>query len=366
MPEFDGDFTIPGGDTISWTFLGWSQAVVLINKLPLDKVQRIELTREFNTGTGTCSVTVADPDRLNYVLFQPQDEIEIYFSTNTDPPIGLKVWGGFLDNIRFDISGGEILELRGKEYASRFLSQRYNGNFNSTDLGQALRTILATQTDFSYEGVPTGMAYLVSATFDDETMFNSIKQLCDQYKVYFWIDPTTRDVQVRQAATIVSTPDVLIEGENLLRKTSVTKNSESLTNDIIIKGDGVSTPPIQDSTSIANRGTFSRVVTVGTAADMASAQDYGQTTVDSRKDPINAFDLECLFLPYTDPGEYIQISSTTMDLNGVYQVLKVTHSWAPNSGIRTTIQVNNRTITTTNYVTNLERRLQMVEKKAYM
>jgi len=358
MPSLE----IPG----SWVIKSWGDAVVSINKLPLDRVQKIEVSRELNTGSGTCSITVSDPNRAYYDLFQAQDEIEVFMSTKTTPPIGVKVWGGYVDDVAFSIGSGETLELKGKEYMSRLSSQRYSGTFTNADLGAAIRSILSNQTDFTYESVPEVMSYLVSANIANDMIYNAIKQICDQYKVYFWIAPATRDMNVRQAANIVYTPDVITEGDNLLRQTKVTKNSEFMTNDVVIQGAGASTTgTATDASSVANRGTFSRAITVGNVGDATSAGNFAQTVVGNRKDPLDAYELESLFLAYTDPGEYIYISAPTINLDGGYQVLTMKHSWSPSTGIRTAIQINTKIIDTRLYLSDLERRMKMVEKKAY-
>jgi len=361
------DFTNPDArpNQSTWQVLDWSDAVVSINKYPLSKVQSIETIRDLNIGAGTCSIRLSDPDKIQYNLFQAGDEIEIYFSTQTDPPIGRKIWGGFVDNLSFDINDGQTLKLSGKEYISRLQSQTYSGSFSTTVVSDAIKTIMATQIDFSYEGVEA-VAYQTTMDIKKDSIYNALKQICDQFHIYFWINPENRDMETREAATISYAPDLINEGVNLLRSASVKKNSEYLINDVTVNYAGSSTPATAtNATSQSQYGTYSRSVAIGNINDSTSATNFGTTLVTNRGAPIDAYEIESLFLPYTDPGEYLTIIAPTIELNGAYQVLQVRHSWSKDRGIRSTVQLNTQLVTNALYMADLERRLRLAEKYAF-
>ena len=368
--SFPGGFDFANPDArpnpSTWEVLDWSDAVVSINKFPLSGVQSIETVRDLNIGAGTCNIRLADPDKTQYNLFQAGDEIEVYFSTQTDPPIGRKVWGGFVDNLSFDINDGQTLKLSGKEYISRLQAQLYTGTFAATVVSTAIRTIMASQTDYTYEGVTT-VAYQTTADIKNDTIYNALKQICDQYHIYFWINPENRDMETREATTISITPyDIIEEGTNLLRSASIKKNSENLINSAIVNYAGSSTPTTStNAASQTQYGVYGRSVSVGNISNSTSAGNFGDTLVANRGAPIDAYEIESLFLPYTDPGEYLNVISATLELNAAYQVLQIRHSWAAGRGIRSTVQLNTQLSTPALYIADLERRLRLAEKYAF-
>ena len=374
MADFEGDIEVPDMYSLigSIAIRGWSDIVVSINKLPLENIQSVNFSRNMNVGSGTCTIKITDPDRTNYQLFHAQDEIEIFILASTDPYIGRKVWGGFVDECTYDISGGMALTITGKDYISRLQSQICSYAPAATPLSTALRAVMSTQTDFSYEGIPT-FAENVHPNVANESLYNVMKQMCDQWKVYFWIDPITRDLRARKSTELVASPETLIEGLSglyaqpvpILRGSSIKNNSEILTNSVTVYGDTGVTGSATNSTSQNSYGTFSRAVTVGSIADGTQANDYAQTMVDNKGAPLDAYEIESQMLVYTEPGDYIQIISDSLGLSGFYQVLVISNSWSVNTGLKSKITANNLLVQSGTFIADMERRLRNVEKKAY-
>lgn len=367
MTDFGGDFDVPPSILVpgSWVVGGWTDAVVTINKMPVSLLQSFDCSRDLNIGAGTCNIRLSDPDKLQYNLFQAGDEVEIFFSLQTEPPVGRKVWGGFIDNLSFDINDGQTLKLSGKEYISRLQSQLYDASIATTPISTAIRTIMASQGDFTYEGV-VSMPYQIAVNAKNDTIYNVLKQICDQNHVYFWINPEVKDMETREATTISNSPDLIYEGVNLLQSGMVKKNSEYLINSAVVNYAGNSTPATaSNATSQAAYGVFGRAVSVGNMTDAVAAGTFGTTLVTNRGAPVDAYEIESLFLPYTDPGEYLEVVSPTLELNAAYQVLNIKHAWSKSTGIKTTVQLNTQLATPALYVADLERRLRLAEKYAF-
>ena len=373
MTDFEGDIEVPDSYALagSISIRGWADIVISINKLPLDNIQSATFTRNMNIGSGTCSIKLSDPDRTNYQIFHAQDEIEIFVLASKDPYIGRKAWGGFVDECTFDISDGMTLTITGKDYISRLQTQICSYAPVATPLGTALRTVMANQVDFSYEGIPV-FAENVQPNFTNDTLYNAIKQMCDQWLVYFWIDPITRDMSARKSSVLVASPETLIEGPvggyaqpvPILRGSKIKNNSETLSNTVIVYGNtvtGTYTDPISESA----HGVFSRALTVGTIATGAQANDYAQTLVEAKGNPLDSFEIESQMLVYTDPGDYIQIVCDSLGLSGFYQVLDLSHSWSNTTGLKSKITTNNLLVLPRTYIADMERRLQTVEKQAF-
>jgi len=366
MTDFGGDFLVPASLSVpgSWIVGGWSDIVISINKLPVASVQSFEVVRDLNIGAGTCTLQISDPNRTLFDLYQAQDEIE-FFAKDPLSEYGRKIWGGFIDDVNYTIQGGQILKISGKDYTSRLQSQTYNNASLSGTLYSCINAIMATQSDFTYEGVPASLLQSVAANISNDTIYNSIKQITDQSQTYFVIDPETRDMTVWPITTITYSPDQLLEGTNILRQTNVKKNSELLTNQLSVNyrtGQGATQT---DPASLTSYGTFSRSFAVGNLGDAATANTYAQTVITAKKDATEAYQLESSFLFFSDPGEYIYVKSDTLNIDGAYQIIKISHNWSPANGFRTTTSLNTQFIDTRTYLADLQRRLQQVEKKAY-
>ena len=365
MPSLSGSFIVPYSQFVpgSWQVMDWSQALVTVNKLPITNLQSIKTSRDLNIGSGTCTILISDPNKTQYALFQNGDEIEIFFATNTSPPLGRKVWGGYIDDLQFDTTTGQLLTISAKDYISRLQNQTYNGDFSTTAIATALQSIMATQADFTYVGITPMPSTLISANIQNDTMYNAIKQICDQGSAYFWIDPTTLDFVTRPTATIQYSPDSLYEETNILKGSQVQKNSEYLTNQVIVNYSG-GTITVNDSQSQTLYGVYSRTVTVCNITTSAGATQYGNTLITSRNTPNESYQIDSLFLPYTDPGEFIPVVSPTLGLSGSYVVLTVGHSWDKNSGIKSSVTLNTLFADPTLYIADLQRRLLLVEQKS--
>lgn len=365
---FDGEFG-PVGVLIEkdayWTILAWSDVVVLVNKLPLAGLRKVEIARDLNAGSGTCSISVADPNRANYDIFQAQDEIEVFFNLQTVPPQGRKMWGGYIDNYSFGIESGQSLDINGKEYSSRLQSRIYTGPLTGVQLQAALKTLMATQDDFTYEGIPATLTDSVTLSSTADNLYGVIKQACDQWSVLFWINPETRDFTCRLNSEVIYTSDSIIEGMNLMRATKVSTNSEYLTNQIVVTYDGATATAVTDSSSQNAYGVFGRSITTGNISAVDAATAVGQTIVDKRKNPNFTFELESLFLPYTNPGDFILVQSPTLGLNNAFQVMKITHTWSPQDGLRSKVMLDTYLVMGDLFVADLEKRLKLVEKKAF-
>ena len=368
MTDFGGDFTVPESYEIpgSWIVRDWAEIVVSVNKLPIDGLMEVDVSRDLNVGSGACTIKVSDPDRYWYDLLQPQDEIEVFMMTSTTPQSGRKIWGGFVDHSDYGVQSGEQLTIYGKEYISRLQSQTYDGTFTGATVYTALTTILGTQADFTYEGVPASLTALTTVTIKNDTIYNGLKQICDQSGTLFWINPGTRDFTANPATQIIYSPDLIMEGVNFLRQSSVNTNSEYLTNQLTVNYNGGSVTTAPDAASQAAFGVFSRAVSVGNLSNATPAAAFGATVVNSTKTPSEGYQLECQFLPYTDPGEFIQTSIPTLNLNGAFQVLSVAHVWLPGQGIKTTVELNTQYIDPSLYIANVENRLKLVEQAAYV
>ena len=366
MTDFEWEFEVPSSLLVpgSWIVGGWNDIAVSINKLPVTSLQSFECVRDLNVGAGTCTLQISDPNRTLFDLYQAQDEIEI-FAKDPISEYGRKIWGGFADDINYTIQGGQVLQISGKDYTSRLQSQTYNNASLSGTLYSCINAIMATQSDFTYEGVPASLLESVAANISNDSIYNSIKQLTDQSKSYFVIDPETRDLTVWPSSTITYSPDALIEGTNILRQSKIKKNSEFLTNKLLINYRTGAGTAIEDTTSQTDYGLFSRSFAVGNLGDGATADAYSTTVVGAKKEPIEAYEIESSFLFFSDPGEYILTQSPTLNLDGAFQILKIAHNWSQNNGFRTKVLLNTQFVDTRVYLADLERRLRMAERQVF-
>lgn len=369
MPDFEGGFELPESHptlatTGKFTILDWTEIVVTVNKLPVTQVIEVDVNRALNVGAGTCKITIADPDRTSYSIFQPQDEIEVWVQASD--MVGRKIWGGFIDTLNFGISRGETLEVNGKEYTSRLMSQTYNGTLSGT-LYTQMQDILATQDEFTYETIPATLNDNVEAEVKNDTMYNALKQICDQVNVMFFIDPETRDVNARRRAEVMNTPDVILEGSNMLRGSKVQRNSDFLTNEAIIVFDSTGSAPstVSDAAAQTAWGKFSRVETAGNISNSTEATDFGNTVLSNRKEPAEAYEFETGLLAYTDPGEYILITAPTLGLDAAYQVISIGHRWTPGTGVISRATVGAQPINRNLYISDIAERLSILERKKY-
>jgi len=368
MTDFGGDFDVPSSLLVpgSWVVGGWSDVVISINKLPIASLQSFECVRDLSVGAGTCTLQISDPDRTMFDLYQAQDEIEI-FAKDPISEYGRKIWGGYADDINYTTQGGQVLQISGKDYTSRLQSQTYNiapATLSGT-LYYCINTIMATQSDFTYEGVPASLLQSVAATISNDSIYNSIKQLTDQSKSYFVIDPETRDLTVWPVTSITYSPDALIEGTNILRQAKVKKNSEFMTNKLQVNYRAGEGTVYEDTAAQTDYGMFSRAFAVGNLGNEATANAYEVTVVNAKKEPIEAYEIESSFLFFSDPGEYILTQSPTLNLDGAFQILKISHNWSMNNGFRTKVLLNTQFVDTRIYMADLERRLRMAERKVF-
>ena len=368
MTDFSGDFVVPESGIVPNSFIvgNWNNAVISINKLPLESVVSFECNRNLNAGAGVCDIKVKDSDQTWYKMIQPQDEIEIFISSNASGmEIGRKVWGGFVDDLQFDISSGEILEIKGKDYVTRLQSQTYTGS-PSGQLQAVLNTLMATQVDFTIIGISALLTNAISITSENDTLYNNVKNACDQAAAVFYVDPITRDFVSNYSNVIAFSPDVLVQGANVLRASKIRRNSELLTNSLLINyNTAVMAAPITNTISQTNYGVFSRAFTVGTLANDATASTFATTTVGVRSAPLEGYEIESTLLLYTNPGAYIQTSIPVLSLSNAYQVIDISYTWNAQNGLRSKTILSTQFVDSTLYIADLERRLRLTEGKAY-
>ena len=342
--------------------LEWKKCLVLVNKQNLPNLISVECTSNVNFGSGRFNLTCSDPNGLEYDIINSGDEIEIYMNTIN---VANKVWGGYVETKSLATQNGQVLTLGGREYSSRLLNQVSDYTPTAVELSTALKAILANQVDFDDIFITTTSGLSVTFAFTNETLFNQMKKACDQHNFYFGVDVDLHAYSYLLSASATS-PDVLLWGSNIFRDNTLEENKEFLVNDITVQASSTVTASASDATSQSQYLKQSKVYTIADVGSTAAAQAYADTLLAVYKDPINQIKVTSNFLPSTMPTDYIQITIPPLGLDGLYQVVEISHRYNRDDGLKTVTTVGKKLTDQSMWLGEMEKRMRLVEQKAYM
>jgi hypothetical protein len=333
---------------------------VLIGKVNVTDLLTCENFRNVSFGAGRCSLIAADPDRTQYNLFQDGQELEIYMSETTTAN---KVWGGYVENKQLSENDGRALKVEGREYSSRLMNQTFSDTFASTELSDAVTTIMGYQTDFTVS-IDATSGKSVDGTFTNESIYSALQKFCDAHGYYFWVD-VNKVFRMSPYSTVELSPDTITAGDNVTKERFDLEDKQYLVNDVTVRGTSGVEGTATDATSQATYGIHSKKVTVASLDNAATAQRYADQYIEDYKDPLPNQRLTTKFLPSTDPREYLAVSIPGMGLSGNYQVVSIGHRWGKGQGLRSEVELSNKLADTGLQMGQFERRIGDIETATY-
>jgi hypothetical protein len=353
MPDYGGEFDVPVSQYASGEIrvYDWVKCRVMINKQVIDPVYSCTNTRSADLSAGTATLKFLDASKTIANMINPGDELEIFLSEQSPVLIANKVWGGFVDSVSFDVDNKIVLNVKGKEYSSNLIlnmtastAQANKNSFTAIEPGTAIIALMSNyQVDFTTEGVLTGTASVITADFLNMTLFDAIKKICDGYGYVFYID-LVKDLVVRKQETIVAVPgtDYLTYTDNM-NSIKEEYNKELLCNSVQVLGNatGIASSIYTDATSIAQYGTNSKLITIPSLTTDADCDTFASAYLAAYKDPLLQYRTVSRLIAYSDPLEYITITSDKSEVSGQYQIREITHSYGK-AGIKTEMTLSKK------------------------
>jgi hypothetical protein len=375
MPSFPGGYSFPNSDAVpgSITVYDWAKCRVLINKQVIEPLYACNNTRSADIGAGRASFQFLDPTKSLSALISPGDEIEIYLSEQSPLLTANKVWGGFVDSSSFNVDSKIILEVKGKEYSNNLIlnitaatAVANENSFTAVEPGTAIIALMNTyQVDFTTEGVLTGTASTLTGNYINKTLFDAIKSICDGFGYVFYIT-LDKDLVVRKLETVVPVPatDYLTYTDNM-RDIKEEYNKELLCNDVIVYGTGAASASKTDANSIAQYGTHAKRIVAPALTTTADCNNFALAYIAAYKDPLLQYRTVSRLVAYSNPLEYIQVTSGKSDVDGQYQIREISHYY-DKKGIRTEMVLSKKISDLTMSLGQLLGRVQAIEVKNFV
>lgn len=374
MP-ISGSFTTPVGQYTPGQIvvLDWTKCRVLINKQNIPNVIDMTCTRSADISAGKATINFKDSTKSLYDSITPGDEVEIYLSEETPMTYANKVWGGAVEARNYDVENKKLLVVNAKEYTQRLITKitdstaiASTNDFTNVEPGAIVQTLMAAyQIEYTSDNVLNSTTSLMTATFLKKTLFDCFKQICDTYNYVFYVNLLS-DLVVRKSSTIINTPasDVLLWGDNL-RRANEEENKEFLVNSVVITGkNSTFTASYSDQTSINTYGLHGKSIIAPSLSTSADCLVYATAYVNAFKDPLPSIKTLSRLIAFSEPLEYITLTSAPNILNGTYQIREITHRFGK-AGIETEMTLSNKISDLSISLGQVMSRLSSVETKAY-
>lgn len=381
MPDFEGEFIVPGSAIVPGqiTVYPWERVRVLINKAVYQNVVEMSSIRSANLGSGKATITFEDVDKAIYGAVNEGDEVEIYLSEDVPMTSANKIWGGFVENPSYDLSGNINMKLNAKEYSQRLL-ESYTPNsavsnqnsFVNVEPGTAIIALMANyQIDFTADSstVLTGTSSLLTMDFLNKNLFTCLTEICDMFQ-YVWYVNLDKALVVKKIETVEATPatDYLTFAENIIT-VSEEKSKELLCNSVIVFGktSGVvsnSGSATEDATSIATYGRAGKRITISSLSTNADCNNFANAWIAAYKNPVKMYKVKSYFLAHSEPLQYITADVPIFDLSGQLQIREIKHTYNAN-GIFTETTLGIKVSDLTMSLGQLMSRVNAVEIKAF-
>jgi hypothetical protein len=223
----------------------------------------------------------------------------------------------------------------------------------------------AYQVEYTSDNVLTGTTSLMTATFLKKTLFDCLKQICDTYAYVFYINLLS-DLVVRKSSTMVNTPpsDYLLWGDNLI-KCNEEENKEFMVNSVVVTGKTSSiTATYSDQNSIDTYGKQGKSIIAPSLSTNTDCLNYATAYVNAFKDPLPCIKTSSRLIAFSEPLEYIQLTSAPNVLDGVYQIREITHQFGK-TGIQTDLTLSNKISDLSISLGQFLSRLSSVETKSF-
>jgi hypothetical protein len=379
MTDFSGEFLVQTSQSASGSIkvYDWAKCRVMINKQVIDPVYSMSCTRSADISAGDATIKFLDPTKTLSALINPGDELEIFLSEQSPLLIANKVWGGYVDSSSFNVDNKIVLEVKGKEYSNNLIlnitastAQSNKNSFSGVEPGTAIIALMTNyQVDFTTEGVLTGTGSTLTADYLNKSLFDAIKSICDGYGYVFYIS-LDKDLVVRKQETVVAVPvtDYLTYTGNM-NSIKEEYNKELLCNDVIVYGktSGVvsnSGSPTQDATSIARYGTNAKRIVVPSLTTNTDCNNFAAAYIAAYKDPLLQYRTNSRLVAYSDPLEYITVTSSKSEVSGTYQIREIAHDYQ--KAIKTTMVLSKKVSDLSMSLGQLLGRVQAIEVKNFV
>jgi hypothetical protein len=375
MTDFSGDFLVPASQYVPGEIivLDWAKCRVLINKQNINNLIDMTCTRSADISAGKAEINFKDPDKTLYSQINPGDEVEIYLSEQAPMTYGNKVWGGTVESRNYDIENKKLLVVNAKEYTQTLIAKitdstaiNLKNDFTNVEPGTIIQALMpAYQVEYTSDNVLTGTTSLMTATFLKKTLFDCLKQICDTYAYVFYINLLS-DLVVRKSSTMVNTPpsDYLLWGDNLI-KCNEEENKEFMVNSVVVTGKTSSiTATYSDQNSIDTYGKQGKSIIAPSLSTNTDCLNYATAYVNAFKDPLPCIKTSSRLIAFSEPLEYIQLTSAPNVLDGVYQIREITHQFGK-TGIQTDLTLSNKISDLSISLGQFLSRLSSVETKSF-
>ena len=243
-------------------------------------------------------------------------------------------------------------------------------SFTAVEPGTVIKALMSTyQLDFTTDNVLTGTASTFTGEFLNKSLFDCMQTICQQFN-YVWYVNNDKDVVVRNAATVVSTPvsDYLTYTDNMYEIVEE-NNKEFLCNDIIVYGTNSTVSnggaAIQDTDSITSYGVNSKRIVVSSLTNNTDCTNFANAYISVYKDPITQFKTKSRLVAFSDPLQYITVTSDKTGVSGQYQIREITHYY-DKSGIKTNMILNQKVTDLSMSLGQLLQRVQTLEVTNYV
>ena len=376
MSEFEGGFVIPPTTAAQGEIkvYDWAKGRVLADKQVIANVISIDCTRNSTSeNAGTATIKVMDKDRTIFSNLDESVEIEIFLSEQSPMTYANKVWGGFLDEKKFEIEDSKILIIRASEYAQVLTDNLTSATedagenvFTSEEPGTIIKALMDEyQVEFTTDNVLDGTTSTMTAKFINKSLYECIKQVCDTFNYVFYIN-LDKDLVVRKASTIVNTPasDSLEYGNNI-KTISEIRNKQFLVNSIRVFGSSSAvSATASDTTSISTYGTRAIKYAAPSLTTNTDCQNFGDAYIAAWKDPKESFEIKSRLLAYSSPLEYIPLISTPNNIDGQYQIIQLRHKYSK-KGLYSEVTLSHKMTSLSLSLGQLMARLSQVEVTTY-
>jgi hypothetical protein len=345
----------------SWTVLPWRACLVLINNVAVSNLISCTNTNKIDVGSGECSMTLSDPDREQFELFEEGDEIQIYMSATKDE--ANKVWGGYLDTRSMNFGRGRNLTIKGADYSSRLLSTTFTDTVASSELSTAMAQVLGHQSLFTWD-FETTVGKLVAGEFSEETLYLAIQKFCDVYGYNYNVG-LDKVFRMKHSSIVDISPDTITEGVNISPAGTDESYKEYLCNKVTVLGSGGISQSATNAASLAKYGEYSKKITVASLTTSASVLKYAENFVAKYGVPIQCQKLRTPFLPYTLAGDDIAVSAPHLGMEGNYKVMSITRAFGIGVGFYSEVDLSDMRFNIPRQLGNFERRIRDIELEVF-
>ena len=272
-----------------------------------------------------CKIKLIDPNGTYASTYTGGETVEFKLDF-TDG--STSKWKGTLERPKKQFGDMYSLELIGSNYQSDALditvTESYDDMSPDAILKDLITNYLSSYTSTNVESSSKN----ITIKWNNKPFYDCIIDLCEIAGFDCYVD-TDKDFHFFEQESITNSSDAIIWNDTLVSIENFGTDNVDVKNRIIVYGEDETGLPIvyqtDDTNSQTTYGVKEKVVKDSSIRTYAQAKDYGDGLLDQEKEKANKGKIECLLLPYINPGDMIWITHPVLNINDTYRIIQYTY-----------------------------------------